>query len=50
VSLGKKALNFSAKYNKIAPDSKTRVGGLVLLSIKAGMFELGLISTNSVPN
>jgi hypothetical protein len=34
----------------IAPDSNTRVEGLVLISNNAGILEFGLISTKPLPN
>ncbi len=34
----------------MAPDSKTRVGGSVLRSMSAGIFELGFTSTKPLPN
>jgi hypothetical protein len=34
----------------IAPDSKTRVGGSVLRSSSAGIFEFGFTATNPLPN
>ena len=49
-SVGKNSPNFSAKYTNIAPDSKTRVEGSVLVSKRAGIFELGFISTKPLPN
>ena len=46
-SRGRKALNFSARYRRMDADSKTRVGGLVLWSIKAGILLLGFTSTKT---
>ena len=47
---GRNAPNFSARYIRMAPDSKTRTGSGPLRSTSAGILELGLTSTKPLPN
>src|SRR5205085_901168 len=42
--------NFSARYRRIAPLSNTRTGSAPLRSTRAGIFELGLMSTKPLEN
>ncbi|MOA52101.1 hypothetical protein D3C78_1753380 [compost metagenome] len=48
--MGRKAPNFSARYSRIEPDSKTRMPGSTLRSSRAGILELGFISTKPLEN
>src|SRR5215475_3395403 len=49
-SVGRNSPNFSARYIKIAPVSKTRIGLGPLRSTKAGILEFGFAATKPLPN
>src|ERR1700712_1670251 len=49
-SVGMKRPNFSARWSRMAPDSKMCTGLSPEESISAGILELGLTSTNPDPN